>query len=76
LNIILSKLSKLIFLKYNEKGEPKTGIIKIKFNYNTGADRLDYSGIDYGDNNIQAFVERNPYVLNKIDFQMNGQLTH
>ena len=72
----MSSLLKLIFLKYNEKGEPKTGIIKIKFNYNIGADALDYGGIDYSDNNIQAFVERNPYVLNKIDFQMNNQLTH
>ena len=72
----MSSLLKLIFLKYNEKGEPKTEIIKIKFNYNIGADTLDYGGIDYGDNNIQAFVERNPYVLNKIDFQMNDQLTH
>ena len=72
----MSNLSKLIFLKYNENGEPKTGIIKVKFNYNTDDRSLDYGGINYSDNNIQAFVERNPYVLSKIDFQMNNELTH
>ena len=72
----MSNLSKLIFLKYNEKGEPKTGIINVKFNYNIGDDELDYGGINYSDNNIEAFVKRNPYVLSKIDFQMNNELTH
>jgi hypothetical protein len=72
----MTNISKLIFLKYDENGESNTGIIKIKFTYNIGADTLDYGGIDYSDNNIQAFVERNPYVLSKIDFQMNDQLTH
>ena len=72
----MSNLSKLMFLKYNENGEPKTGIINVKFNYNIGDDKLDYGGINYSDNNIEAFVKRNPYVLSKIDFQMNNELTH
>jgi hypothetical protein len=72
----MNNLSKLIFLKYNEKGESKTGIIKIKFNYNIEDHTLNYAGIDYSDNNIQSFVERNPYVLSKIDFQMNDELMH
>ena len=72
----MSKLSKLIFLKYNKKGESKTGIINVKFSYNMEDHTLNYAGIDYSDNNIQYFVERNPYVLSKIDFQMNGELTH
>ena len=72
----MSNISKLMFLKYNDNGEPKTGIINVKFNYNIGDDELDYGGINYSDNNIQAFMERNPYVLSDIDFQMNGELTH
>jgi hypothetical protein len=72
----MSNILKLIFLKYNEKGESKTGIIKIKFNYNIEVHTLNYAGIDYSDNNIQSFVERNPFVLSTIDFQMNYELTH
>ena len=73
---IVNNLSKLIFLKYDEKGESKTGIIKIKFNYNIGDDTLDYGGIDYRDYSIQNYIKGNPSVLSKIDFQMNYELTH
>ena len=73
---IVNNLSKLIFLKYDEKGESKTGIIKIKFNYNIGDDTLDYGGIDCSDYSIQNYIKGNPSVLSKIDFQMNYELTH
>ena len=66
LNPYLSKVSKLMFLKYEEGGKSKTGIIKIKFDYNTEDDTLDYGGIDYSDYSIQNYIERKPYVLSKI----------
>lgn len=72
----MSTISKVIFLKYEEKGESKTGIIKIKFSYNTEDHTLNYAGIQYSDNNIQSYIERNPNILRDIDFQMNGELTH
>ena len=72
----MNNLSKLIFLKYYEKGESKTGIIKIKFNYNISDDTLDYRGIHYSDYSIQNYIKGKPSVLSKIDFQMNYELTH
>ena len=71
----MNNLSKLILLKYYEKGESKTGIIKIKFNYNID-DTLDYRGVDYSDYSIQNYIKGKPSVLSKIDFQMNYELTH
>ena len=71
----MNNLSKLILLKYYENGESKTGIIKIKFNYNID-DTLDYGGIDYSDYSIQNYIKGKPSVLSKIDFQMNYELTH
>jgi hypothetical protein len=71
----VNNLSKLILLKYYEKGESKTGIIKIKFNYNID-DTLDYRGVDYSDYSIQNYIKGKPSVLGKIDFQMNYELTH
>lgn len=54
----------------------KSGIIKIRFNYDVEDETLNYAGIDYSDYNIQDYVKRNPSVLRKIDFQMNYELTH
>ena len=73
---ILSNVSKLMFIKYEEGGKSETGIIKIKFNYNLADDTLDYAGIEYSDNGIQSYRERNPNILSEIDFQMNNELTH
>jgi TPP-dependent indolepyruvate ferredoxin oxidoreductase alpha subunit len=67
----VSKISKLIFLKYEEKGDSKTGIIKIKFNYNLADDTLNYAGIDYSDNGIQLFMEYHPLILSKIEAFIN-----
>ena len=72
----VSNLSKLIFLKYEERGKSETGIIKIKFNYNIEDHTLNYGGIDYSDYSIQNYIKGNPNVLSKIDFQMNDELTH
>jgi hypothetical protein len=72
----LSNVSKLMFIKYEEGGKSKTGIIRIKFNYNTEDHTLNYAGIDYSDNNIQSFIERNPNILKEKYFQTNGELTH
>jgi hypothetical protein len=65
-----------MFIKYEEGGRSETGLIKIKFSYNTEDDTLDYAGIEYSDNNIQSYIERNPNILSEIDFQMNNELTH
>ena len=65
-----------MFIKYEEGGKSETGIIKIKFSYNMEDDTLDYAGIEYSDNNIQSYIERNPNILSEIDFQMNNELTH
>ena len=72
----MKNLSNVILLKYDEKGETKSGIIKIRFNYDVEDETLNYAGIDYSDYNIQDYVKRNPSVLRKIDFQMNYELTH
>jgi hypothetical protein len=72
----LSNVSKLMFIEYEEGGKSKTGIIRIKFNYNTEDHTLNYAGIDYSDNNIQSFIERNPNILKEKYFQTNGELTH
>jgi hypothetical protein len=65
-----------MFIKYEERGKSKTGIIRIKFNYNTEDHTLNYAGIDYSDNDIQSFIERNPNILKEKYFQTNDELTH
>ena len=72
----MSNVSKLMFLEYEERGKPETGIIRIKFDYNTEDHTLNYAGIDYSDNNIQSYIERNPNILEEKYFQTNGELTH
>ena len=57
----MNNLSKLILLKYYEKGESKTGIIKIKFNYNIDDDTLDYGGIDYSDYKYSELYKRKSF---------------
>ena len=58
-----------LILKYDEKGESKTGIIKIKFNYNIGDDTLDYGGIDYSDYSIQNYIKGNLLFLVRLIFK-------
>ena len=72
----MSNVSKLMFLEYEERDKSETGIIRIKFDYNTEDHTLNYAGIDYSDNNIQSYIERNPNILEEKYFQTNGELTH
>jgi hypothetical protein len=53
----MKNLSNVILLKYDEKGETKSGIIKIRFNYDVEDETLNYAGIDYSDNNIQDYIK-------------------
>jgi len=56
-----------ILLKYSLRGEPKFGVINLKFSYDFAKDELDYLHIDYSDEGIKSLVETNPSILSKIE---------
>ena len=56
-----------ILLKYSLNGESKFGTIKLNLSYNFDKDELDYLSIEYSDNDIKSFVNKNPSLLTKIE---------
>ena len=59
--------SDTILLKYPLNGDSKIGIINLNLSYDFDKDELDYLHIEYSDDEIKSFVDKNPSLLGKID---------
>ena len=62
-----SEFADVILLQYPSNGDNRQGTIRIKRAINLRKDEIEYLGIEYSDENIKHFVEKNPSVLAKID---------
>ena len=62
-----SEFADVIVLHYPSNGDTRTGTIKIKRVINLSKEEIEYLGIEYSDERIKSYVEKNPSVLAKID---------
>ena len=55
----------VIFLKYPYNGDTSTGIIRICSTINE-EESIEFKSIEYSDQNIKSYVEKNPSILDNI----------
>ena len=49
-------------------GDTKSGYVKVNLAVNLQAEEMRYTGIEYSDEKIKRYVEKNPSVLAKINY--------
>jgi hypothetical protein len=62
-----SEFADVILIHYPSSGDTTTGTIKINRAINLPKEEIEYLGIEYSDERIKSYVEKNPSVLAKID---------
>lgn len=65
------EFSDIIMLKYSLNGHSKLGIINLNLSYNSEKDDLQYLHIEYSDDEIKSFVDKNPSLLIKLESLRN-----
>ena len=58
----------MIFLDYSTNPDSKNGFIKVNMAVNLHTEEIRYTGIEYSDEKIKTYVEKNPSVLAKINY--------
>jgi hypothetical protein len=58
----------MIFLDYRTNGDSKNGFVKVNMAVNLHTEQIRYMGIEYSDEKIKTYVEKNPSVLAKINY--------
>ena len=58
----------MIFLDYSTNGDSKNGFINVNMAVNLHTAEIRYTGIEYSDEKIKTYVEKNPSVLAKINY--------
>ena len=61
----------IIFIKFSLNGHSKLGIINLNLSYNSEKDDLQYLHIEYSDDEIKSFVDKNPSLLIKLESLRN-----
>ena len=65
------EFSDIIMLKYSLNGHSKLGIINLNLSYNSEKDDLQYLHIEYSNDEIKSFVDKNPSLLIKLESLKN-----
>ena len=58
----------MLFLDYGINGDSKNGFVKVNMAVNLHTEEIRYMGIEYSDEKIKTYVEKNPSVLGKINY--------
>jgi hypothetical protein len=58
----------MLFLDYDINGDSKNGFVKVNMAVNLHTEEIRYMGIEYSDEKIKTYVEKNPLVLGKINY--------
>ena len=67
-------LTEIILLKYSVREKSKTGTIVVDFEYSPDECLVNYTNINYSDDEMVKYVEGNPKVLRNIDSYLRNKL--
>jgi hypothetical protein len=67
-------LTEIILLKYSVREKSKTGTIVVDFEYSPDECLVNYTNINYSDDEMVKYVEGNPKVLRNIDSYLRNRL--
>lgn len=73
-DIDVIRVTDIVFLKYMSEGIMKSGMLSVDFVYSSSLSIINYLDVQYGDQQIEKYVEGNPNVLRNIDSYLRNNL--